>query len=153
MAIGAVKPDVIAKPAASTQPAALVEPNGVEKFDVDKPMPFMKHAEKPDQSVGMVKHEWLKEANDALFDALQRDSAAERNAASSPGNASHLQLHGAILAFLQDAGNGNVEGVAFATICSHVEPTSTDRVREALDQLVIAGLVYTTDAEDHFFRL
>ena len=67
--------------------------------------------------VGMVKHEWLKEA---------------------------------ILAFLQDAGNDHVKGVAFATICSHVQPTSTDWARHALGELVAAGDVFTTIDEEHF---
>ncbi|MFM7982253.1 MAG: hypothetical protein ACKPKO_23335, partial [Candidatus Fonsibacter sp.] len=69
----------------------LVEEIDVEKLAVDKPMPFINYAEKPDQSDVMIKHEWLKEANDALFDALQRDFAAERNAACSPASASQLQ--------------------------------------------------------------
>ena len=85
-------------------------------------------------------------------DALQRDFAAERNAAILP-NASQLQLHAAILAFLQDAGKSNVKGVAFAMLCSRVQATSTDRLREALDQLISEGLVYTTVDEDHFLRL
>ena len=74
MSIGTVKPDVIAKPAASTQPAALVEPS-VEGFAVDRLMPFVKHAEKPDQSAGMVKHADV----NALLDALQREVDAERD--------------------------------------------------------------------------
>ena len=64
-------------------------------------------------------------------------------------------MHAAILAFLpeEDASKSNVKGVAVAMICSHVQATSTDCVREALDQLVSEGLVYTTVDEDHFLRL
>ena len=62
-------------------------------------------------------------------------------------------LHDEILAFLQDEGNCNANGAAFAAICSHVEPTSTDVVRDVLGQLVMAGLVYTTFDEEHFLRL
>ena len=64
-------------------------------------------------------------------------------------------MHAAILAFLpeEDASKSNVKGVAFAMIGSHVQATSVDRVRDALDQLVNKGLGYTTEDDDHFLRL
>jgi len=59
-------------------------------------------------------------------------------------------LRTAVLAFLQKEGDGRPEGVAFAAICNHANPTPTDEVRAALERLVTDGDVFTTIDEGHF---
>merc|ERR1719336_2266765 len=59
-------------------------------------------------------------------------------------------LRNAILAFIRSEGEGRAEGIALATISVHVDPTPTSEVRNALEQLVAEGEIFTTLDDDHF---
>merc|ERR1712187_425066 len=74
---------------------------------------------------------------------------------SAPVMAPKAQLEGAglrnaILAFIRNEGEGKAEGIALAMISAHVEPAPISKVRNALEQLVNDGEIFTTLDDDHF---
>uniref|UniRef100_A0A7S1LE29 Replication protein A C-terminal domain-containing protein n=1 Tax=Alexandrium catenella TaxID=2925 RepID=A0A7S1LE29_ALECA len=62
-------------------------------------------------------------------------------------------LKKAVLRFIEKEGAGKPEGVAFPTVCGHLDATPADDVSAALEKLVQAGEIYTTIDDGHFQRI
>merc|ERR1712107_232321 len=97
---------------------------------------------------------------DSAYNSVPAPLAAVATPMQIPSAAVHTkpQLEGpelrkAIASFVQKCGEGSEEGVALATISSQFLPVSGDKVRNAIEELVNDGELFTTIDDDHFQAL
>jgi len=75
---------------------------------------------------------------------------AARPAEQPRGQLSGKALQAAVLGFLRKEGEGRAEGLSFAAVCAHADPTPAEDVSATLKRLVADGEIFTTIDDSHY---